>query len=106
MRNNHSEREREVAQAAKKESKSTKTQGSSGEGSKPIPPSSYKAFEAQDGVTLHLMFKNAEGEEVHSIKMEKKVFSTGSYGWTLSDKAVVDNGEGGTMAVILSGNCK
>lgn len=77
----------------------------SGGKAKATPPSSFSAFEEHKGVSLHLVVRDEEGKDISEVAMSKKQFSTGSYGWTLSDKVTVDNGEGGTMSVGLSGNC-
>jgi hypothetical protein len=118
------EKEKDVAVAAKKESFNAKKQadeagrevqerGSSKGGaskssksSGSAPPSTFEAFEADDSVTLHLVVKNSAGEEVTDIQMGKTQFKTGSFGWTLTDKVQVDNGEGGTMSVSLNSNCE
>lgn len=103
----HEESQRSVALAAKKAAlteKHGKTDRAGG--SSLSTPSSWESFHQSDGVKLNLIAKDAEGKEIANIPFIKKQFSTGSYGWSLTDKIVLENGEGGSMSVSLNGNCE
>jgi hypothetical protein len=106
-RESSSSSEQEVITSSKREATSSNTeQESSKRAKKTCPPSSYKDFEAQkNGVSLHLVAKDAAGQIVSTTDLTKKEFSTGSYGWSLQDKISADNGEGGTMSVVVNVNC-
>lgn len=106
-REDHAELERDVAQAAKKDAKSSKSNSSGdSKNSKLHPPSSYDAFKSNDGVSMHLVIKDAEGRDITTMALKKKEFGTGSFGWTLSESLKVDNGENGEMAVSFNANCE
>lgn len=70
-------------------------------------PKSFDSFnENKDSITIQLVVKDSKGEMIHISNFEKKQFGTGSFGWSLTDKVTVDNGEGGKMVVSLNGNCE
>lgn len=104
----HEEQKRSVALAAKKAALSEKHGNKKdGEGGSSLTtPSSWESFDQSEGVKLHLVVKDTQGKEVASIPFTKKQFSTGSYGWTLTDKIVVENAEGGNMSVTVNSNCE
>lgn len=77
---------------------------SNSKGKRPAPDT-FEAFEKTDGVTLHLVIKDAKGDEIRQVKLKKHQFTTGSYGWNLSDRAILDDGEGGSMSVGLYASC-
>lgn len=68
-------------------------------------PVSFETFQADDSVSFHLVIKDAKGNELKEVQLKKHKFNSGSYGWNLDDKAIIDDGQGSNMTVSLHSNC-
>jgi hypothetical protein len=69
-------------------------------------PVDYDTFQDDDAVSFHLVIKDAKGNELRQVRLKKHEFNSGSYGWNLADKAVVEDGQGSSMTVSLHANCE
>jgi hypothetical protein len=72
---------------------------------KKLPPT-FEEFKKNNGVTLHLVIKDAEGKQLKDVALKKHQYGTGSYGWFLADKTIVDEGELGSLPVSLHSTCE